>query len=60
MDTVEAPTISIRKLAAPLGAEITGIDVGQPMSTTGVGFTRVELIRDPHSTRISRLICFQK
>jgi taurine dioxygenase len=32
METVEAPTISIRKLAEPLGAEVTGIDVGQPMS----------------------------
>ena len=40
MDTVEAPTISIRKLAEPLGAEVTGIDVGQPMSDAT--FKRIE------------------
>ena len=40
MDTVEAPTISIRKLAEPLGAEVTGIDVGQPMSDAM--FKRIE------------------
>jgi taurine dioxygenase len=40
MDTVEARAIAIRKLAEPLGAEITGIDVGQPMSDAT--FKRIE------------------
>ena len=40
MDTVEAGKVSIRKLAQPLGAEISGIDVGQPMSDAT--FKRIE------------------
>jgi taurine dioxygenase len=40
MDTVEAAKVSIRKLAEPLGAEITGIDVGQPMNDAT--FKRIE------------------
>jgi taurine dioxygenase len=40
MDTVDAPKLSIRKLAEPLGAEITGIDVGQPMNDAT--FKRIE------------------
>ena len=40
MDTVEAGNVSIRKLAEPLGAEIAGIDVGQPMSDAT--FKRIE------------------
>ena len=40
METAEADTLSINKLAEPLGAEITGIDVGQPMSDAT--FKRIE------------------
>src|SRR5688572_26913865 len=39
MDTVE-DKVAIRKLAEPLGAEITGVDVGQPMSDAA--FKRIE------------------
>jgi len=52
MDTVEAPTISIRKLAAPLGAEISGIDVGQPMSDAT--FKRIEDAFHEHCVLVFR------
>src|SRR5687768_8282956 len=39
MDTIE-DKLSIRKLAEPLGAEISGVDVGQPMSDAA--FKRIE------------------
>ena len=57
MDAVAADTLSIRKLAEPLGAEITGIDVGQPMDDAT--FRRIEdafhencvvVFRDQHLT----------
>ena len=40
MDTVESSSLSIRKLGDALGAEITGIDVGRPMSDAT--FKRIE------------------
>lgn len=40
MDTIESAPFVVRRLAAPLGAEITGIDVGQPMSDAT--FQRIE------------------
>ena len=40
MDTAEASKLSVRKLAEPLGAEITGIDLTQPVSDET--FKRIE------------------
>jgi taurine dioxygenase len=57
MDTVEAGKFSVRKLGKALGAEVTGIDVGQPMSDET--FKRIEdafhehcviVFRDQHLT----------
>src|SRR5690242_18656800 len=52
MDTVEAPTISIRKLAEPLGAEITGIDAGEPMPDAT--FRRIEDAFHEHCVLVFR------
>ena len=52
MDTVEAANFSIRKLAEPLGAEITGIDVGQPMSDAS--FRRIEDAFHEHCVLVFR------
>ena len=52
MDTVEAGNVSIRKLAEPLGAEITGVDVGQPMSHAA--FRRVEDAFNEHCVLVFR------
>lgn len=57
METAEADTLSIKKLAEPLGAEITGVDVGKPMDDAT--FKRIEdafhencvvVFRDQHLT----------
>src|SRR5256885_399540 len=40
MDTVEATSLSIRPLGETVGAEVTGIDVGKPMSDAT--FKRIE------------------
>jgi len=52
MDTVEEARISIRKLAEPLGAEVTGIDVGQPMSDET--FRRIEDAFHEHCVLVFR------
>ena len=52
MDTIEAATFSIRKLADPLGAEITGIDVGAPMSDQT--FARIENALHEHCVVVFR------
>jgi taurine dioxygenase len=52
MDTVEAGTLPIRKLAEPLGAEITGIDVGRPMSDAT--FKRIEDAFHEHCVLVFR------
>jgi len=52
MDAVEATRMSIRKLAEPLGAEVTGIDVGRPMNDAT--FKRVEDAFHEHSVVVFR------
>lgn len=52
MDTVETADITIRKLAEPLGAEITGIDVGKRMSDEM--FERIEDAFHDHCVLVFR------
>src|SRR5688572_27563574 len=51
MDTVE-DKVAIRKLAEPLGAEITGVDVGQPLSDKD--FKRIEDAFHEHCVLVFR------
>lgn len=52
MHTAEATDLTIRKLAEPLGAEIAGVDVGQPMSDET--FKRVEDALHEHCVIVFR------
>ena len=52
MDTIETGNFSMRKLAEPLGAEISGIDVGQPMSDAV--FKRIEAAFHEHCVLVFR------
>ncbi|HYC48609.1 MAG TPA: TauD/TfdA family dioxygenase [Burkholderiales bacterium] len=52
MDTIEAGRMSIHKLGEPLGAEITGIDIGEPMSDAT--FKRVEEAFHEHCVLVFR------
>jgi len=52
MDTVEAGNVSIATLGEPLGAEISGIDVGRPMSDAA--FKRIEDAFHEHCVLVFR------
>ena len=55
MDTVEATSLSIRPLNEMLGAEVTGIDVGKPMSDAT--FKRIEDAFHQHCVMVFRNQC---